>query len=166
MQVSARPRSRKIIRKITENVREQLGMKNMYHFPIVQVIELLAADENEDFDFEIIDNKRMSDIYGKTNTVNNKMEIREDVYDGAVSGNPRDRFTLCHELGHWLLHQPEDVSFARGKIPKYCDPEWQANTFAAELLVPNYLTKNMNVKEITVICGVSFRCAEIQKSCS
>lgn len=60
MQVSARPRSRKIIRKIAENVREQLGMKEMYRFPIVQVIELLAADENEDFDFEIIDNKEMN----------------------------------------------------------------------------------------------------------
>ena len=164
MQVSARPRSRKIIRKIAENVREQLGMKEMYRFPIVQVIELLAADENEDFDFEIIDNKEMNNTYGKTNTVNNKMEIREDVYNGAVQGNPRDRFTLCHELGHWLLHQPKDVSFARGEIPKYCDPEWQANTFAAELLIPGYLTKVMNIEEVTAKCGVSFRCAEIQKS--
>ena len=91
------------------------------------------------------------------------MRIREKVYNGAVKGNARDRFTLCHEFGHWLLHQPESVSFARGDIPKYCDPEWQANVFAAELMIPYHKTRDMAVEKITVECGVSHSCAEIQK---
>ena len=75
----------------------------------------------------------------------------------------KHRFTLCHEFGHWLLHQPENVSFARGDIPKYRDPEWQANVFAAELMVPYDLTKGLTINQIVEECGVSYSCAEIQK---
>jgi Zn-dependent peptidase ImmA (M78 family) len=90
------------------------------------------------------------------------MKIREDVYEGAVKGNPRDRFTLCHELGHYLLHQPQQISFARGAVPKYCDPEWQANTFAGELMAPSNLIQNMTVDEIAEQCGISKTAASIQ----
>ena len=44
----------------------------------------------------------MEDMYGNTNTATNTMRIRSDVYRGAIAGNPRDRFTLCHELGHYF----------------------------------------------------------------
>lgn len=163
MRVSANPRSRDFLRYIAKNIREQLKLENEPKFPIVQVIELLAADEEEEFDYEIVSEGEMIDTYGTTNTVKNIMRIRQNVYEGAIQGNPRDRFTLCHEFGHWLLHQPESVNFARGDIPTYCDPEWQANTFAAELMIPYYLVKDMNVEEIVDACGVSYACAEIQK---
>lgn len=163
MKVSAVPRSRESIRKMARWVREQLNMEDRLDFPIVEVIEFLAVDEEEAFDYEIVSEVEMTDTYGTTNTMSNIMKIRENVYEGAVNGNPRDRFTLCHEFGHWFLHQPEYVSFARGSIPKYCDPEWQANTFAAELMIPYYLVKGMSMEEIVEKCGVSYTCAEIQK---
>ena len=90
------------------------------------------------------------------------MRIRSDVYEGAVKGNPRDRFTLCHELGHYLLHQPGCVSYARGKVPAYQDPEWQANTFAAELMAPRDLVANMSIERIMKECGMSKQAATIQ----
>lgn len=163
MKVSASPRSRQLLRKIARNIRELLDMENELYFPIVQVIELLAADEEEEFDYEIVSDGEMTDTYGTTNTASNIMKIRQKVYEGAIKGNPRDRFTLCHEFGHWLLHQPESVSFARGEIPTYCDPEWQANTFAAELLIPYYLVQGMSIEDIVESCGVSYTCADIQK---
>ena len=163
MKVSASPRSRQLLRKIARNIRELLDMENELYFPIVQVIELLAADEEEEFDYEIVSDGEMTDTYGTTNTASNIMKIRQKVYEGAIKGNPRDRFTLCHEFGHWLLHQPESVSFARGEIPTYCDPEWQANTFAAELLIPYYLVQGMSIEDIVESCGVSYMCADIQK---
>ena len=104
----------------------------------------------------------MEDTYGTTNTASNIMRIREDVYEGAVAGNPRDRFTLCHELGHFLLHQPKYVSYARGDIPVYCQPEWQANTFAAELMAPYHLVRDMSADEISRECGMSKKAADIQ----
>lgn len=163
MNVSATPRSREKIREMAKWIRKQLNMEDELFFPIVEVIELLAADEDEEFDYEIVSPSEMIDTYGTTNTYSNIMRIRENVYEGAVKGNPRDRFTLCHEFGHWFLHQPENVSFARGAIPKYSDPEWQANTFAAELMIPFYLVKDMSIEDIVEKCGVSYTCADIQR---
>ena len=113
-------------------------------------------------DFEIVDPREMQDTYGTTNTEKNVMRIRSDVYEGAVKGRPRDRFTLCHELGHYILHQPEFMSYARGDIPRYRQPEWQANTFAGELMAPYDIVKDMSIEEIMEKCGMSRQAATIQ----
>ena len=42
-------------------------------------------------------------------------------------------------MTHFLLHQAGNCQLARGDegaLPKYRDPEWQANCFAAELMAP------------------------------
>ncbi len=162
MNIRATALSRANIRDLTLKLREQCGMQNQLYFPIVEFIEWILGDPDNDFDYEIVPASEMGDTYGTTNTASNVMRIREDVYDGAVAGNPRDRFTLCHELGHFLLHQPELVSYARGNIPTYCQPEWQANTFAAELMAPYHLVKNMTAEEIAHNCGMSITAANIQ----
>ena len=115
-------------------------------------------------DYEILPVNELKNAYGITHTGKGIMQIREDTYDGAVGGNPRDRFTLSHELGHFLLHTPDRVSFARGEVPAYMDPEWQANTFAAELMAPYHLICCMSVKEIAEKCGMSNKAASIQYS--
>jgi len=162
MNVLAEPLSRKKIRKITMALRKIMGLKKELYFPIVQFIEWVVANPDSKMDFEILTKEEMQDIYGTTNTGSNVMKIREDVYIGAIKGNPRDRFTLCHELGHYLLHQPENISYARGNIPVYRDPEWQANVFAAELLAPYDLVKGMSIEEIADKCGMSIQAAFIQ----
>lgn len=85
------------------------------------------------------------------------LDVREEAMDDELSGfieprkagwiigvntyhHPnRQRFTVAHEIGHFLLHKPTekhvDVTFARrvgSKDPK----EAQADRFAAELLMP------------------------------
>jgi len=56
----------------------------------------------------------------------------------------RHRFTIAHELGHWICHAQRDV---REEQPTYCrsrdlsqdadrDLEREANVFGAELLMP------------------------------
>jgi hypothetical protein len=58
---------------------------------------------------------------------------------------PRQRFTVAHELGHFILHQHEmgrfiadtkDLIREEGDAKKIADMERQANRFAAELLMP------------------------------
>ncbi len=162
MNIRATALSREGIRTLTLKLREQCGMQEQPYFPIVPFIEWILGDPDNDFDYEIVPVSEMEDTYGTTNTESNIMRIREDVYERAVAGNPRDRFTLCHELGHFLLHQPQFVSYARGDIPTYCKPEWQANTFAAELMAPYHLVKNMSADEIAKECGMSKTAACIQ----
>ena len=65
-----------------------------------------------------------------------------------------------------LLHDDNNVTLARveknKKIEPFRDPEWQANTFAAELLVPLDLIDTQNIYEIAENFGVSNQVAEIR----
>lgn len=162
MNIRAIPLSRQEIRKLTILLRKSFGLEKQLYFPVVKFIEWVLGDPRNDFDYIIVSEDEMQDTYGTTNTINNIIKIREDVYNGACQGIPRHRFTLCHELGHFILHQPKYVSHARGNIPIYCQPEWQANTFAAELMAPFDLVKNMTSGEISEKCGISKEAAEIQ----
>ena len=162
MNVAAEALSRSKIRKLVREFRKAIGCEKMEYFPIVQFIEWILANPESGMDFEIVDPGEMQDTYGTTNTEKNVMRIRSDVYEGAVKGRPRDRFTLCHELGHYILHQPEFMSYARGDIPRYRQPEWQANTVAGELMAPYDLVKDMSIEEIMKKCGMSRQAATIQ----
>ena len=161
MNVAAEPMSRSDIRRFTKELREIIGVEKTEYFPIVHFVEWILANPDNGVELEIVEPEEMKDTYGLTNTGSNRMCIRSDVYEGAVKGNPRDRFTLSHEVGHYFLHRPNSVSFARGEIPRYRDPEWQANTFAAELMAPYDLVKN-SVDEIMRNCGMSRQAATIQ----
>lgn len=154
--------SRNKIAEIAQIVRSAVELDDTLYFPVVQFIEVMAAEEGIDFNYEIVEVNELAGTYATTNTSENVMCIREDVYKRAIKGNPRDRFTLCHEIGHYFLHRPETISNARGEIPKYCDPEWQANAFAGELMAPRALIKGMTSKEIAEKCGMSMTAADIQ----
>lgn len=158
--VSVTPMSRKSIRTFAKNFRQLFGLDDVLYFPIVRFIEWCLPELG--LNYEILTVEEMSDTYGLTNTKRNILYIREDVYRKAIEGSSRDRFTLCHELGHSLLHTPDRVSFARGEIPVYRKPEWQANAFAGELMAPYHLTNCMCVNEIMEGCGMSRQAAEIQ----
>lgn len=74
--------------------------------------------------------------------------LSPDTYDGAEKGNPHHRFSVCHEIGHGVLHVRELVRLSR--IPHhraalqrgmathkiYEDTEWQADAFAGAMLAP------------------------------
>ena len=102
MNICATALSRNSIRSLTTELRNMCGMQDQLYFPIVEFIEWILCDPDNDFDYEIVPEIEMKDTYGTTNTASNIMRIREDVYERAVAGVPRDRFTLCHELGHFI----------------------------------------------------------------
>lgn len=154
--------SRSKISELALIVRSSLGLEDELYFPVVPYIEVMAADESVDFNYELVEPYEFSNTYATTNTDENVMYIRNDVYERAAHGSPRDRFTLCHELGHYFLHRPGMISNARGAIPKYCEPEWQANAFAGELMAPRNLIKGMLPEEIAEKCGMSYMAANIQ----
>lgn len=158
--ISVEPMSRKRIRELVKQFRALFGMENELYFPIVPFIEWVLPEVG--LDYEYVSMYEMGDAYGVTYTSKGIMKIREDVYERAVNGSQRDRFTLCHELGHFLMHSPDRVSYARGNVPAYMDPEWQANVFAGELMAPYELVKDMSAYEIAEKCGMSLMAAEVQ----
>lgn len=58
----------------------------------------------------------------------------------------RQRFTIAHELGHWILHRGEmesnkkSIYYRKNSFLQDLDPiEKEANYFAANLLVPDFI---------------------------
>lgn len=163
----AKPSSRSQLSEFAFKFREMFNLENEYYFPIIQFIEWLLPFIDKNFDLEIVENSAMPEgTYALTYPDESRMLIREDVYNGACENQGRARFTLAHELFHYLMHDSSNISFARQEQnpPAYSDPEWQANTFAAELLIPKHLIGRMSIKSIMNNCGVSRQCAEIQKN--
>ncbi|MGC4032429.1 MAG: ImmA/IrrE family metallo-endopeptidase [Tepidisphaeraceae bacterium] len=77
------------------------------------------------------------------------MILSEGTYLEAADDQAFARFTIAHEIGHVVLHRDLMMKhfqssqqgtqcplFSRGELEPYCDPEWQANEFAAALLMP------------------------------
>ncbi len=75
--------------------------------------------------------------------------LSESTYENLEGGDPRARLTLCHEIGHAVLHTREllrlsrishrEAALLRGEKPShktYQYTEWQANAFASAILMP------------------------------
>lgn len=160
----AKPLSIKKIQFIAMKLREILGISPDEAFPIVRFTEFML--QQFDYTLEICMTSEMQDKYAVTTPGEKTLRIREDVYINATKNNPRDLFTIAHEIGHVLFHNSNSIALARSneKIKTYENPEWQANTFAAELLVPSYAIKGKSIDEIVKIYGCSKEVAKIQLS--
>lgn len=77
-----------------------------------------------------------------------EMVLSEGSYVDLNNGLARPKFTVCHEFGHAVLHTDELVRLAGLTIARQAamyrerehskcyDSEWQANAFAAAILMP------------------------------
>lgn len=162
----AQPLSRKEIRRITQNLRNILGLENQPYFPIMPFIEGTLPMVDPEFNLEILPKDEMGNIHGLTFPEKHQILLREDVYEGACNGKGRDRFTVAHELGHYVLHTPSKIMLAKLEsgitVPSYMDPEWQADVFAGELLMPASLMKGVPPLVIARRCEVSEAAARYQ----
>jgi hypothetical protein len=162
--LAAEPMSAKAIWEVARRVRSILGLKDVMYFPIVHVIELALPRVLPEFELEILDDADLPYAYAEALPDVPAMRIRGTVYERAVSGHYRDRFTLAHELAHLVLHSEQRLQRAvKSGIPIYRDPEWQANTFAAELLMPVELYKKVNdPEEAKAAFGISALALKVQ----
>ncbi|MGZ0175141.1 MAG: ImmA/IrrE family metallo-endopeptidase, partial [Planctomycetales bacterium] len=80
----------------------------------------------------------------------------------------RDRFTIAHELGHYFLHSDQGeipiVAFRNGSTRI----EWEANWFAASLLMPKAefrqaASRDLSVAALAARFGVSQEAARVRK---
>ncbi len=94
---------------------------------------------------------------GYTHCAEKTVTLDVDVYAGLEEGDGRSRFTAAHEVGHVVLHAeelapsgallvnglPKPVLARRSELKPYLDPEWQADCFAAALLMPEPLVRRI-----------------------
>ena len=161
----ADPLSRKDIRSIANKCRKIFGLEDEINFPIIELIEYLA--NNGRCNLEICSFDEMGTKYGETIPLENLIKLREDIYEKATENDGFSRSTCAHEFLHLIRHGEETVSFCRKeedfiKRRAYEDPEWQANCFSGELLVPKHLVKGMSVDEVMEKCNVTLSMAKYQ----
>ena len=150
------------IRRTADGVREYLQIHKPY-IDIIGIYDFVLPEMGVVVDICLED--ELGDKHGETLPNESIIKIREDVYEGAYNNNGRDRFTLSHELGHLILHS--GVSLARQPTKPnhqiYEDSEWQADTFAAELLMPTkHIKSSHTIFDIVNIFGVSTDAAMVR----
>lgn len=164
----ATPLSREKIRALTLIIRKTLTLEKEICFPIVEMLEAMPDlfIENN-FTFQVVSDVELpQSIQGDVDISNHYMRIKESVYDGACIGKGRDRFSIAHEIGHYILLNAAGISLQRNisnrKVEAFECPEWQADCFAGELLVPRHLVQGLDVNEIAKKCKVSLAAAHVQ----
>ena len=163
------PLSRKDLRYLAKEFRRYLKIKTIC-FPIVELLEMLFQIG---VNYDIIDNAEWEKEFGNQkhaeyNLSTRTINIKEDIYNRAVLGHGRDRFTIAHEIAHVILLDDKAIKLAKKRgdttIPLCKNPEWQADCLAGELLIPYHLCKDMDAYEISQKCRVSLDAAIYQKS--
>jgi Zn-dependent peptidase ImmA (M78 family) len=164
--IPVRPLSRQAIWRMVKDIRTRLGVVDQLRFDVVGYLENELQEEYPELVVEIASMAEMGNDNGLTIVSENIIRIREDVYQGACKGYGKDRFTIAHEIGHYLLLKEQVKEIEQSEpledVPKYADPEWQADVFAGELLAPSYLIDGMWAVEVQYRCSVSLACAERQ----
>lgn len=93
------------------------------------------------------------------------LEISSSVYASLCDGQGRARYTLLHEFGHIVLHDATPLQRRMEYQTKWHkreeDSEWQADYFAAEVLMPLATALSCSTaKELIKITGASKQAAE------
>lgn len=142
------------VNKIEEyaiKVRKQFSIPLDEAFPIYDILEMLS--NNNLLTLQILENDNIIFKQGAVayyNPLENFIYIKEEVLEDLDNGLYRSNFTLAHEFFHFLQHKVLNFVFEEAEeSPKpFVNPEWQADEFAAQLLLPTkYLDVNDDILE-------------------
>jgi len=160
------PMSTDAIRSFAEKVRSAFLQPDKLQFPIMDVIEFRLGMIFDGFYIDVRDKESMGEDEGRVIGGTKGIALREDIYVGAWNGNGRDRFTACHELGHFLMHRTITMARTREDSDKiFCDAEWQADTFAGTLLFsPRHVGRFTDPDDVAHNCGMTGAAAKVMWS--
>lgn len=130
------PLDRGIIRRFANAIREIAKITT----PRLDALDFLERELHErGIYFDVVEAEEMGKDHGRSLPADNMILLREDVYEGLCQESGRDRFTVCHEIGHLILKHGVSLArtTARDRVHTWItDSEWQADNFAAEFLMP------------------------------
>lgn len=162
------PRNIDTIRQIAKNVCDLLEIKDIARINIANFLDSLSV--NWHITYVILDMDEMPPgIEAYCIPEDLLLCFREDVYERACSGFPRDKFTIFHEIGHLILGHRRTINREIDDYPlkRIEDSEWQANQFAGEVLMPyDEIRLNNLVSEFDIQnhFNVSFQAALVRFS--
>ena len=127
------------IEAYANKIRKEFNVDVNSYFPIYEILEKLNSDGSltiqimDDNDSIFVDENELA----KYSPVDNFIYVKEKIIAGYEENDYRSNFTLAHEFFHYIQHQILEFDFCNvEKCNSYEDPEWQANEFAGQLLIP------------------------------
>lgn len=131
------------IRKVAIKIRSILtvcGAPAAGRLDIIKVLDIFLPSILPNFECEIVEDTSLNGDLARTYPDKQLIQVAKSTYDAARNGDGQSIFTIAHEIGHLFLHR-NISTYARAASVKappitYCDSEWQADTFAAEFLMP------------------------------
>lgn len=134
------------IEKEAEMFLEKLSPNSLLKPQPTPVLEIFE-NKLETLNFTPLIGKNIKGLGGITDVTHRFIQLPNATYKRLEKSDPQARFTVAHEFGHAYLHSKEQalgtfpfrnhLTFAqRSRIRAFEDPEWQANAFAAAILMP------------------------------
>jgi hypothetical protein len=153
--------SEETLARMALRLRKKGGVQNALTFNVIRFLMGPFRSENRrEFQVAFFDaDSEDTPAYVTFNPL--KLSISEDTWDLADAGEPRKRFVVAHEICHLYLHDHHGKRFSddprailRWVQPEYSS-EWQANTFAAHLLLPDHIVSRFDdPNELARLCDV------------
>lgn len=160
------PMDRNSIRKQAYRIRKLLCLGVDTYIDIVKLLELMIPIVDPEFALIPLEDKMLTGQYAATKPDEHIVFVKQSVYEAAIRGSGWARMILAHEFGHYVLHNSQNVAFAKldpaEYLPPDIDPERQADIFAAEFLAPSGAMKKMTPHDVEKKYGVSMAAAKNQ----
>lgn len=154
---SVQKRSEHQIERLAKMVRQELGVGPGERLAMQPILEFALDDMIDGAYLAVLSDSEMGGAEGRTDWHQPVITLSAGTYAALTKGNPRARMTAAHELGHLLMHTRQPVYYYRERTKdNRLDPEWQADTFAAALLMPaDAFRKMRTVRQAMAAFGVS-----------
>ena len=163
---SVESRSRDQIERLAAAVRQVFRLGSEERVAMLPLLEIAMPELLPDYEFMIVPDEMIRGKEAVTDLGSPIIRFSEHAYEELRKGDARARFTAAHELGHLLMHSSSRVHYARSiAYDRSSDPEWQANAFAAALLMPEQMFRQMkNTEEAMATFGVGYKAANFRAS--
>ena len=161
---SVESRSRAQIERLAAAVRQVFSLSSDERVAMLPLLEIAMPEILPEYEFVIVPDEMIRGKEAVTDIGAPVIRFSEHAYEELRKGDARARFTAAHELGHLLMHSSTRVHYARSvAYDRSSDPEWQANAFAAALLMPEQMFRQMkSPEEAMAKFGVGYRAANFR----
>lgn len=143
------PRSTKQLEALAQELLLSCAPSCLEEPQATPMLRIFDQDMPRLFGFQPLVQEMAPGLEGITDIAEKTVALAVHVYDGLENNDGRSRFSAAHEVAHVVAHRGEEILqkirlvsggtiqlARRSEIVAYLDPEWQANAFAAALLMP------------------------------
>lgn len=157
-------RNARQIEQLAATVRRVLGIPAEGRIAMQPILEHALDVIFEDGHFEVLEDHEMAGAEARVSTYEPVISLSARTYRQLQKSDARARMTVAHEVGHLLMHCAMPVAMNSGTYDPRRDPEWQADMFAAALLMPRTaFIKMASINQAMQVFGVS-RSAAVQRA--